>query len=388
MTQTTKSPEAIIRKLHTSVLRWRRSPVNDFLLDDQDFRFAADCERMRVDRNGSVLSLLLVRLHEQKPEDIAFFSRLLEGRLRVTDTPGRLDDGRIAILLPDTLAEGAWKVAADISEVYPLGPGRPECEVLVYPNKKDPGKIEPRPRGASYDDDSDPSDLPPEESEQPTAGPQVKTPKNKKASDEYFFAKSLPLWKRSLDILGGSVGLLLSLPILAVAAAAVKATSQGPAFFQQQREGQGGRCFTMWKLRTMNIDAEEKKRALLELSQQDGPAFKMKRDPRTTFVGRLLRMTSMDELPQFWNVLKGDMSLVGPRPLPVDESAACEGWHRRRLQVRPGMTCTWQVCARGNVSFDEWARMDLRYIKKHSLWQDVRLIVMTIPSLLLNKGMR
>ena len=386
MTQEIKSPDAKVRKLHTSVLRWRRSPLNDFFLDEEDFRFAADCERMRVDRNGSTLSLLFVRLDKQLPEDVTFFSRLLEGRIRVTDTPGQLDDGRIAILLPDTLAEGAWKVAADISEVYPVGPSRPECEVLVYPNNNMTSQIEPRPKGNNYEEDSDPSDRPPKESGENATGSRVKDPE--KASDEFFFAKSLPLWKRSLDILGGSVGLLLSLPVLAIAAVAVKATSHGPAFFHQRREGQGGKHFTMWKLRTMNLDAEENKHKLQKFSQQDGPAFKMKEDPRTTFVGRLLRMTSMDELPQFWNVLKGDMSLVGPRPLPVEESAACEGWQRRRLQVRPGMTCTWQVCARGNVSFDEWARMDLRYAKEHKVWEDVRLIVMTIPSLLLNKGIR
>ena len=351
----------------------------DFLLKEEGFRFAADCERMRVDRNSSVLSLLLVRLQGQLPEDVAFFARLLEGRLRVTDTPGQLDDGRIAILLPDTGAEGAWKVAADISEVYSVGPTRPECEVLVYPHSKN---------SLNGDDSSEVDSLSDPEggSGQKVEGSQ--SGQGLKVTDEFFFAKSLPLWKRSLDILGGSVGLLASLPLLAISAAAVKATSPGPAFFKQQREGQGSKPFTMWKLRSMHVDAEEKKQALRKFSQQDGPAFKMKEDPRTTTVGKFLRMTSMDELPQFWNVLKGDMSLVGPRPLPVEESAACEGWQRRRLQVRPGMTCTWQVCERGNVSFDEWVRMDLRYAKKHSFGEDLRLLIMTLPSLLLKKGMR
>lgn len=371
MTQDIKKPTTKLRKLHASVLKWRRAPASDFLLNDEDFRFAADCERMRVDRNGSVLSLLLVRLHGQSAEDVAFFARLLEGRLRVTDTPGRLDDGRVAILLPDTSAEGAWKVAADISEIFPPGPGRPECEVLVYPK---------------HGRDRDPSDQLTEDSEKEVSRGRVRD--GAKATDEFFFAKSLPIWKRSLDVVGGTIGLLASMPILAVAAVMVKTTSPGPAFFTQLREGQGGKPFTMWKLRTMHVDAEEKQHELREFSQQDGPAFKMEKDPRTTTVGRFLRMTSMDELPQFWNVLKGDMSLVGPRPLPVEESAACEGWHRRRLHVLPGMTCTWQVCERGNVSFDEWVRMDLRYAKKHSLWEDMRLIIMTLPSLLLNKGMR
>ncbi len=399
MTPDTKTPETKLRKLHASVLKWRRAPASDFLLSDEDFRFAADCERMRVDRNGSVLSLLLVQLHKQNAKDREFFTRLLEGRLRVTDTPGRLDDGRIAILLPDTSAEGAWKVAADISEIYPTGPSRPECEVLVYPTKKGPTKKGPNKKGpikkepnkrSDRDDDSaegyDSSDELPEELEQEVAGSCAQN--GSKKTDEFFFAKSLPLWKRSLDILGGSLGLLASLPILAVAAVTVKATSPGSALFRQQREGQGGKPFTMWKLRTMQVDAEEKKQALRKLSQQDGPAFKMENDPRTTSVGRFLRWTSMDELPQFWNVIRGEMSLVGPRPLPVEESAACESWHRRRLQVRPGMTCTWQVCERGNVSFDDWVRMDLRYAKKLSLLEDMRLLIMTLPSLLMQRGMR
>jgi len=368
MAADTKKPITRLRKLHASVLKWRRQSVtgdtNDYLLNDEDFRFAADCERMRVDRNNSVLSLLLVRLNQPGPEEIAFFARVLEGRLRVTDTPGLLQDGRVAVLLPDTPTAGAWKVAADVSEVYPPGPGRPECEVLVYPNGERTRSID-----SQQEDSGEENDL---------AAP----------TNEFFFMKPQSVMKRLLDITGGLVGLLLSFPLLLFATVAVKATSRGPAFFSQQREGHGGKRFTMWKLRTMQVDAEAKKQDLRQYSQQDGPAFKMKRDPRTTRVGRFLRWTSMDELPQFWNVLRGDMSLVGPRPLPTEESTACEGWQRRRLSVKPGMTCTWQVCERGNVSFDQWVRMDLRYARRPSFWEDMRLLLLTLPSLILHKGMR
>lgn len=373
------------RKLHSTVLREKCLSSREFMLTDEDLRFAADCERMRVDRNGSVLSLLLVRLQNRMPEDLAFFARILEGRLRVTDTPGMLKDGRVAILLPDTPAAGAWKVAADISEVYPPGPGRPECDVLEYPGN-DRDRVAKADDGFGDESDFDDSGSPPVDSANKpdeTADQDVASPTN-----EFFFARATPLWKRSLDILGGSVGLIASLPVLTVAAIAVKVTSPGPAFFAQQREGHGGQRFTMWKLRTMHSDAESQKKELRKFSQQDGPAFKMKKDPRTTAVGRFLRWSSMDELPQFWNVIKGEMSLVGPRPLPVEESTACQNWQRRRLQVAPGMTCTWQVCERGNVSFDEWVRMDLRYVKDHSLTEDLRLLLMTLPSLLLQRGMR
>ena len=357
-----------VRKLHARVLRKRSNATHDFLLNDSEFRFAADCERMRVDRNGSVLSLLLVELPKdhQGQESIDFFARMLEGRIRTTDTPGLLADGRIAVLLPDTTEEGAWKVAIDLSEVYPPGPGRPKCDVLVYPskNRRDDFEVSSQENGQSaLNQDS-----------QPTG--------------EFFFAEEMPLWKRGMDLLGGLTGLLVSLPILLLAAIAIRLTSEGPVFFAQEREGYCGHRFRMWKLRTMRVNAEAMQQDLLEHSHQDGPAFKMAADPRRTTVGKFLRWSSLDELPQFWNVLIGDMSLVGPRPLPTDESAACKNWQRRRLYVVPGMTCTWQVRARGSVRFDEWVRMDIRYVNQYSLFEDLKLLATTFPSLIMQKGIR
>jgi lipopolysaccharide/colanic/teichoic acid biosynthesis glycosyltransferase len=362
------------RRFHARLLARRNAPSDDFLLNHRDFRFAADCERMRVDRNGSVLSLLLIRLPRANGVQIDFLARLLEGRLRITDTPGMLDDGRIAVLLPDTSAEGAWKVAADISEVYPPGPERPECDVLVYPPHH-------HTRGDGHSRDEDDEVEVKERVSAPREGAEAK-------SSEFFFAKHSPLWKRAIDIAGATVGLVATAPVILAAAAAIKATSPGPVMFVQEREGRGGRRFSILKLRTMCVDAEDRKADLLEHSQQDGPAFKMKRDPRTTKLGRFLRWSSIDELPQFWNVLKGDMSLVGPRPLPTAESQACEPWQRRRLDVKPGMTCTWQVTGRGKVRFDDWVRMDLRYARSVSLWHDVKLVCVTLPAVVFQRGMR
>jgi len=366
MTQDTQ-----VRRLHARVLARRLAPAPSFLLNDEEFRFAADCERMRVDRNGSVLSLLLIRLPHGHTAagDVKFMARLLEGRLRVTDTPGLLDDGRIAVLLPDTQTEGAWKVATDLSEVYPPGPSRPECDVLVYP-----------PHQRTRDDEAE-LDTETEEGAELAASDDAVKP----TTSEFFFATATPRWKRVIDLLGGSAGLVVAGPIILGAATAIKLTSPGPAFFVQLREGLGGQTFAMWKLRTMHQDAEEMKEELLALSQQDGPAFKLRQDPRTTRLGRLLRWTSIDELPQLWNVLRGEMSLVGPRPLPVAESQACEPWQRRRLTVTPGMTCTWQVSGRGSVSFDDWVRMDLQYAKRAGLWQDLKLIVLTLPALIFHR---
>jgi lipopolysaccharide/colanic/teichoic acid biosynthesis glycosyltransferase len=136
----------------------------------------------------------------------------------------------------------------------------------------------------------------------------------------------------------------------------------------------------------MVADAEARKAALQTLNEQDGPAFKLQHDPRVTPLGRWLRRTSLDELPQLWNVLRGEMSLVGPRPLPCDESAACDGWHRRRLDVVPGLTCIWQVRGRCQVSFTEWMRMDMQYVHSQSLGQDLKLLLQTIPAVVSRRG--
>jgi lipopolysaccharide/colanic/teichoic acid biosynthesis glycosyltransferase len=142
----------------------------------------------------------------------------------------------------------------------------------------------------------------------------------------------------------------------------------------------------MFKFRTMVVGAEELKQDLLALNEQDGPAFKITHDPRGTRIGRFLRCTTIDELPQLWNVLRGDMSLVGPRPLPCAESDACLPWQRRRLHVTPGMTCIWQVSGRSQVSFAEWVRMDLRYIRSLTLGHDLKLLAQTVPAVILRKG--
>jgi lipopolysaccharide/colanic/teichoic acid biosynthesis glycosyltransferase len=144
----------------------------------------------------------------------------------------------------------------------------------------------------------------------------------------------------------------------------------------------------MYKLRTMRTDAEQRQAEYRSFSEQDGPAFKMTNDPRTTWIGRWLRATSIDELPQLWNVLGGEMSLVGPRPLPTQESRECLPWQRRRLWTAPGLTCIWQVQARNTVPFVEWMRMDLQYLKRRSLLCDLRLIAATPPAIVLKRRPR
>jgi lipopolysaccharide/colanic/teichoic acid biosynthesis glycosyltransferase len=201
-----------------------------------------------------------------------------------------------------------------------------------------------------------------------------------------LFVQAIPPWKRAIDVLGAAIGIVLLSPILLLFAAAIKISSTGPVLFTQWRSGRGGRPFLMYKFRSMVVDAEERKSELISLNEQDGPAFKLTADPRVTRLGQFLRDTSIDELPQLWNVLKGDMSLVGPRPLPCKETASCLDWQRRRLDVTPGLTCIWQVRGRSQVTFNEWVRMDLQYVRERSFWEDIKILVTTVPAVLLRRG--
>jgi len=192
--------------------------------------------------------------------------------------------------------------------------------------------------------------------------------------------------KRVLDIVGAVVGLLLLLPVHAVIAIAIKLTSPGRVFFRQQRVGLHGRPFTLVKYRTMVVDAPQRRALLSRGNDTDGPAFKMKDDPRVTTVGRFLRKHHLDELPQLWNVLVGEMSLVGPRPLPPEEANGNAWWQRRRLSMPPGLTCLWQVNGDYEVSFKRWMEMDLEYIDRWSLLLDLRLILATFGVVLRGSG--
>jgi exopolysaccharide biosynthesis polyprenyl glycosylphosphotransferase len=197
--------------------------------------------------------------------------------------------------------------------------------------------------------------------------------------------RSSRMMKRSLDIVGSATMLILASPLVACIAVAIKLGSRGPVFFKQPRVGQGGRHFKLVKFRTMSIGAEELTAELLQLSTDPG-WLKLDDDPRVTRVGRLLRMTSLDELPQFWNVLKGDMSLVGPRPLIESEDRRVDGWARSRLDLTPGITGLWQVLGRTNIPFEEMIKLDYLYVTNWSLWTDIRLILKTLPAVVTGRG--
>jgi len=194
--------------------------------------------------------------------------------------------------------------------------------------------------------------------------------------------------KQAMDFLLAAIGLVVLSPFFLLFAVLIKSTSRGPVFFRQQRSGLNGNPFNIYKFRTMVSNAEQLKAELAALNEMTGPAFKLSDDPRVTPLGRFLRRWSVDEWPQLWNVLRGEMSLVGPRPLPVDEVARFDDLaHRRRLSVKPGLTCLWQIRGRNNVKdFNDWVRLDLEYIDNWSLALDLRILWATLPVVLKGTG--
>ncbi|HSP33218.1 MAG TPA: sugar transferase [Thermoanaerobaculia bacterium] len=192
--------------------------------------------------------------------------------------------------------------------------------------------------------------------------------------------------KRMLDIAISMLLLVVTMPVLVIAGLAIKLSSPGSVLFKQERIGLNGRIFTLYKFRTMIEDAHERRAEVMQLNEMTGPVFKAKDDPRVTGVGRWLRRFSFDEIPQLWNVLKGDMSLVGPRPPIPEVVASYHRWHRRRLSMKPGLTCLWQVSGRNNVDFDRWMQLDLQYIDNWSPSLDLKILLRTIPAVLSGKG--
>ncbi|MDU7949454.1 MULTISPECIES: sugar transferase [Clostridium] len=185
------------------------------------------------------------------------------------------------------------------------------------------------------------------------------------------------LSKRIIDIIGSLIGLILLSPILIIVGILIKFESKGPIVFTQKRVGKDGKEFDMYKLRSMVVNAEEIKEKLKEQNEMSGPMFKMKDDPRITKVGKFIRKTSIDELPQLVNVLKGDMSLVGPRPSLPNEVKEFETWMLKRLNVKPGLTCYWQVMGRNNIDFEDWMKLDVKYVNERSFCLDIKLIFKT-----------
>jgi lipopolysaccharide/colanic/teichoic acid biosynthesis glycosyltransferase len=192
--------------------------------------------------------------------------------------------------------------------------------------------------------------------------------------------------KRTVDILGSALALLMLLPLMLAVAVAVRLESRGPIFFWQYRLGEHGIPFRFYKFRSMVVEAPQLREQLDETNEVSGPVFKMRRDPRLTRVGRLIRRASIDELPQLWHVLTGRMTLVGPRPPIPEEVEHYEPWQRERLAAKPGLTCIWQVSGRSNIPFERWVELDIKYVRTRHFWLDMKLLWLTIPAILTGRG--
>jgi lipopolysaccharide/colanic/teichoic acid biosynthesis glycosyltransferase len=391
-------------------------PAPNQLLDNEQFQNELTIEIYRSDRrtSGREFGLIQMVLPDDTPNDFVPDSKLvtaLQKRLRITDSIGCYDYN-LAFLLPETDKNGTLLVANALAKIALQEGLNVDTEVSIYPwDDELIGLSEQlKTRRDPSDDDSDfhvDSTNGALESGDSKAGNANQASDNN-ATEQHsrnvqsfagsggsrvsnhamHFVKVIPTpWsKRLLDIVGSVTGLMLLSPVFLLAAVSIKATSRGPVFFVQKREGKNGKPFGILKFRTMIAGAEEKQVDLRGRNQQDGPAFKLENDPRVTRVGTYLRKTCVDELPQLLNVLVGQMSLVGPRPLPVYESYACHAWQRARLTVLPGLTCTWQVRGGRDVKFEQWMRMDLEYIRNRSFLFDLRLIFETALIALMHRG--
>lgn len=366
-------PLSLFRNWRRRREEFHRGMATAYLHDRDRFRALLACERMRADRSASKFSLVTYAFADtdEGRSRLRRFAEHLQPRIRATDHAGFVEDQTIGVILWDTGEVGAWKFVDSVTKSEAMKAD--SCTVYVYPTHQAPNPDDP-------DGKAD-------------AAIEVLDSVSREAGRhrpvealEVLFVQRLPVWKRAIDLFGAGLGLIAISPILALVALAIKLTSRGPILFSQLRDGLGGRPFRIYKFRTMCVDAEARKAALRVQSEQDGPAFKMKHDPRITPIGRFLRKSCLDELPQLWNVLVGDMTLVGPRPLVIEESRQIDGWKRRRLEVTPGLTCIWQVHGKSKVPFTEWMRMDIRYMKARSVARDMKLVFETLVSVLLHRA--
>jgi lipopolysaccharide/colanic/teichoic acid biosynthesis glycosyltransferase len=353
----------------------KSKPIEKNILPKSHFLERLRLEKRRVDRSKAPLSMIIFYFdREEMRGDGRSLGNLLASfnrDVRETDIKGWVDDNALGLLLPDTDEKGVRRCVDKIGN----GNGDQPYSVIT----------------ATYPDHIF-QKLLSEDGSQPNLFPLD-------IDDTGKAHRLQSILKRAIDIIGSLIGLILSSPIILLTAIAVKATSPGPVIFKQTRLGMKGNRFSFYKFRSMYCDCDDQihrqyvadliRGDLEKINQGEGdkPLFKMKTDPRITQVGRIIRKTSIDELPQFFNVLKGNMSLVGPRPPLPYEVEKYEPWHLRRiLEVKPGITGLWQVDGRSQTSFNDMVRMDLRYVQNWSLSFDVRILVKTVKAVLLPNG--
>ena len=340
------------------------------ICSEEHFQRILRRERARSDRYGSPFSMLVFDLCYCAPiaSDRARFIQKLVERIRPTDEIGWFRPGDIGIILPNTLPSGALKLSEDICSIILNHHPKPMIEIYTYP----------RETSGHFKKDSLKS-LP----EQVVGANMHQKVESGACSMIYMFERRLPFWKRMMDIVGSLAGLILLSPVFLVIAAAVKIASPGPIFFRQERVGHMGKPFICYKFRTMKPDSDKKihHRHVRLLVNEEKPLKKLDNvDPRIFPLGKFLRKSSLDELPQLFNILRGDMSIVGPRPEIYDTLEVYQPWQTCRFDVTPGLTGAWQVNGKNRTTFKEMMRLDIDYIKKRSFWGDAKIILKTFKT--------
>lgn len=327
------------------------------------FRAALEEERRRTERNGHSLAVILFKIPSGRLDEGDSLLQRLGQRIRATDKSGWYDEGHIGVLLPYTPYCGALKLAQEVQQS--LEEYSPAFEIWTFPSApgQSAGPARPgKPLGPFRD--PLPDSFP---------GPPVpETP--------------VPLWKRSLDLTVATAALVLLAPLFGLIAAGIRLSSPGPILFRQQRIGYLGRPFVLFKFRTMKVKTDEAphRQYVRQLVNADVAMEKLddRKDPRITPFGRLLRRSCLDELPQLFNVLRGEMSLVGPRPCLPYEAQEFSPWHCRRFRSVPGLTGLWQVSGKNRTTFREMIRLDIRYETRCSFWTDLWILIKTVPAVL------
>lgn len=355
----------------------------------EQFQAALEREKARAERNGHSVCLVTIQSGRHPARERPRLEEVLRRRLRIMDEAGWFDRSRIGVLMPYTSAQGAWHMVGDVCRLMQGMLSPSDCRVYTYPHDRfgregptrEPEELvadETQHVGAASEhlvDDSRARGGSREAVEAlPEANPFESRPRT-----------GAPLWQRSLDVLGSLLGLLVLSPVLLAAALAIKLVSPGPVFFKQVRIGRGGAPFQLWKLRTMKVDADAAVHQnhvieLIRSAQEDGaakPMTKLGADRRVIPFGRILRGTCIDELPQLINVLRGEMSLVGPRPPIPYEVREYLPWQKRRLDTTPGLTGLWQVSGKNRLTFNEMVRLDIRYCRTKCLWKTVAILCRT-----------
>ena len=370
-------------------MRVRQTPKIKGLPSVEQFHAILERERARSDRTGDSFSLVVfeTRDKDHDPDAVHLLVDVLSGRLRLTDEAGWFNGHDIGVALPNTPAGSAKKLADDICRTISRNHSPPGYTIYTYPSNWLSGSEENFPDQSSEETDS---------GEDTSSAKQLEKTGiydngNHANRIEMLLGHPLPAWKRGIDILGSVSGILLLFPLFLLIAFLIKTVSPGPVFFNQQRIGYQGKPFTFWKFRTMKVDADptEHLEHISKMVDEEKPWTKLDdNDDRIIPFGKILRKTGLDELPQLYNILRGDMSLVGPRPdLPYSVNCYHQ-WQLQRLDTIPGLTGLWQVNGKNENNFKEMIRFDINYVRQKSLWIDTKIIMKTVPSILKQLSVR